>query len=280
MTAVQKLLFQFVKAKFKFLSAVSKTIAARQAFDLFCTPQQRTKIPRTELFNKADQLQFQLQGNTIRGYRWNAGGAKKLLILHGFESSVSNFGHFIEPLAQKGYEVLAFDAPAHGYSDGKKITVLLYKEMIKRIAGQFGPIDAYIAHSFGGLTLSLALEEIPHSRNTRVVYIAPAVETTTASDNFFGLLDLPANLRPAFENRIREVGGHTGDWFSLRRASANTDAEVLFLQDKQDQQTPYSDVETLMKENRPNIRFVVTEGLGHRRIYKDASSLKTILEFL
>jgi hypothetical protein len=57
-------------------------------------------------------------------------------------------------------------------------------------------------------------------------------------------------------------------------------AAVLFLQDKQDQQTPFEDVEPILKKGYPNFRFVITDGLGHRQIYKDASSIKTVVDFL
>ncbi len=98
-----------------------------------------------------------------KGWRWNHPAERKLLILHGYESSVTNFDRYIRPLIKKGYEVLAFDAPAHGRSGGKKITAPLYKRMIQEIHKKYGPVQSYMAHSFGGLAVSLALEEISHT---------------------------------------------------------------------------------------------------------------------
>ena len=73
---------------------------------------------------------------------------------------------------------MAFDAPAHGYSDGKMVNAVIYSMMIREIASIYGMPDGFIAHSFGGIALSLALENLPHSIDTRVVLIAPATETT------------------------------------------------------------------------------------------------------
>src|SRR6478672_13221427 len=180
MPLAKKLLLRYIRTKFRLLSSVSKKKAAEQAFKLFCTPQLRNRKKLPPVFEKAEKLSFRLDGETVRGYRWNPSAGKKALILHGFESSVVNFDRYVKPLVQKGYEVLAFDAPAHGRSSGKTINVLTYKEMVVKICRDYGPIQSFIAHSFGGLSLSLALEEIPHDAGTRAVLIAPAAETKTA----------------------------------------------------------------------------------------------------
>ena len=69
----------------------------------------------------------------------------------------------LTPLIKKGYEVLAFDAPAHGESTGKTINAVVYKDLVLIFGSSYGPIDSFVTHSFGGLALVLALEEIPHA---------------------------------------------------------------------------------------------------------------------
>jgi len=280
MRLVQRLALQYIRTKFRILSSISKRKAAERAFLLFCTPQYRNRKELPPLFEKAEKLEFGLQGNTVKGYRWNRNGGKKALILHGFESTVVNFENYVEGLVNKGYEVLAFDAPAHGHSSGKYITLILYKDMLHFIHQRFGPFDAYIAHSFGGLTLSLTLEEIGNNSEEKIVFIAPAAETKTAIDNFFKFLRLPRSVRPEFENIIEEMGGHPANWYSISRIAPKISAQVLFLQDKDDDLTPLTDVEPIMKKNYPNFRFVISEGLGHSRIYRDENSFRTIMDFL
>jgi hypothetical protein len=43
--------------------------------------------------------------------------------------------------------------------------------------------------------------------------------------------------------------------------------------------TPVSDVEPIIKENYPNFTFIISEGLGHRRIYRDNNSHSAIIRF-
>ena len=152
--------------------------------------------------------------------------------------------------------------------------------MVHYIWNQFGPIDAFIAHSFGGLTVCLALEEIPHPGSTKIVLIAPAAETETAIDNFFKFVKLDHAVRKEFDRLITQIGGHPPEWYSVARTASHLKARVLFLQDKDDFMTPLSDVKPIMDRNYPNFQFIISEGLGHRRIYRDSQSLKKIMEFL
>ena len=217
----QRLALNYIRTKFKLLSRLSKRKAAKKAFELFCTPKERTDGPLPPIFDRSEKLSFPLEGATVHGYRWNHPSPKKLLILHGFESSVINFDQYVEPLIAKGYEVLAFDAPAHGRSTGQSINVLTYKNMVCRIMEVYGPVRSFLAHSFGGLSLSLALEEKPHDASTRVVLIAPATETRTAIENFFALLRLSPDVQSEFYRLIVETGGKGANWFSVARAAAH-----------------------------------------------------------
>jgi esterase/lipase len=275
----QQIVLGYIRTKFKILSAFSKELAAEKAFQLFCTPQHRNKKNLPPVFEKAEKIHFSFEGNKIQGYRWNHPMGKKLLILHGFESSVINFDRYVKPLTKAGFEVLAFDAPAHGRSGGKEITVLSYKNFILHIERAYGPVKNFIAHSFGGLALSLALEDMEKDKNSKIVFIAPAAETTTAINSFFRFLRLDDEVRKKFDLIVAKKSGHNAQWFSMSRIAKTIKAQVLWLQDKDDQMTPLSDVEPIIKENYPNFKFLISEGLGHRRIYRDNNSHRAVIRF-
>jgi hypothetical protein len=276
----QRLAIGYIRTKFTLLSSISKKNAAAKAFDLFCTPQQRHRKPLPKVFKEAENLQLSMKGMKVTGWRWNHPAARKVLILHGFESSVTNFDRYIRPLIKKGYEVLAFDAPAHGRSGGRQITAPVYKEMIKQIHTQYGPVKSYLAHSFGGLSLALAMEEIEHDSDYRLALIAPATETTTAIDGFFKFLRLDPSVRLEFEKVIFKSGGVASEWYSIRRAMQNIRAQVRWFHDEDDDTTPLSDVIKVKSENHPNLEFVITRGLGHRKIYRDNNVTRSVIEFL
>jgi pimeloyl-ACP methyl ester carboxylesterase len=279
MKLIQKIAVGFLRKKLQLLSLVSKKRAAETAFDVFCTPMRKSNKKRPPIFANGEQLHLTVEGIKITGHRWNAPQQKKCLIVHGFESTSYNFDRYIQPLVDKGYEVLAFDAPAHGDSAGQQITLPLYVSTIRNINEQFGVINSYLAHSFGGLAVCHFLETVPN-QSLKVVLIAPATETTTAIDSFFQFLHLGNGFRQEFDQLIYERGGRRPHEYSIRRAMNHIASSVLWIHDKNDEMTPLSDALKIKEDNHPNVEFMVTEGLGHRRIYRDIQVVKRIVDFL
>jgi pimeloyl-ACP methyl ester carboxylesterase len=277
----EKIAIRYIRTKFKILSSISKKKAAEKAFELFCTPQFRNTKDLPAVFEQAEKIRFKFQQYTIVGYRWNKGGQRKALIIHGFESSVVNFDRYVNALIKKGYEVLAFDAPAHGRSSGKQINAIIYRDFIKHVYEVYGPIQTFIAHSFGGLVICLALAELLHDENYKIVLIAPATETKTTLDLFFQFLHIRDDgVRKEFEDIILRISGYPAAWFSISRALKKIKAQVLWLHDEDDKTTPVSDVYNIRQENHFNVRYIITKGLGHRRIYRDAEVSKKIVDFV
>ena len=280
MTVRQRLALMYVRTKFGLLSALSKRKAAASALDFFRTPQTRnTKLP-SQIFDKAERLHFDIDGVTVHGYSWNHNVLKKVLIIHGFESSIVNFDHFVFPLMDKGYGVLAFDAPGHGRSGGNTITAPLFAKMITMVCEKYGPVQSFMAHSFGGLTLSIALENMEHNETFKVVFIAPLTELKTAAVNFFHLINVDEKVQQRFDELITDMGGHPLEWYSVRRAIKNIRAQVLWLHDEDDDQTPIVDALKVKRDNLGNVKFVITKGLGHSRIYTDKKIVQEIIDFL
>jgi pimeloyl-ACP methyl ester carboxylesterase len=278
---VQKnLMLGLVKSKLNILSVLNPGLARKEILRLFCTPLVRYKGKPADIFLKAESIEFKLDDLTIRGYRCNHPSPDKVLILHGFSSSCHKFEHFVKPLVELGYEVLAFDAPAHGSSDGEQVNALVYAAMIKKIQELYGPFNAYIGHSFGGLAACFALESIEPIPQTKLVLIAPAAETTTAIDNAFAMLRLKnKKLRQMMDEEILAISGNETSWFSIRRAIKNIDAEILWIQDEKDSITPLKDALRVRDDNHGHVNFRITSGLGHQKIYHDKDVMDAITNF-
>jgi hypothetical protein len=280
MKLAQKLMIGYFRTKLKLLSVLSTRKAAQSAFDLFCTPLRKSKRRTPAIFNQGEPLQFSFDHYTIHGHRWKLPGAKKILIVHGFESSSKNFDCYISSLIDKGYEVAIFDAPAHGKSSGKKISLPVYLKTLMQVNELYGPFDGFIAHSFGGLAVAHLLENVPHDETTHAVLIAPATETVTTINSFFSFLRLSKGVRKEFDNLIFRLSGFRPEYFSVKRAMENIKAKVLWFHDEDDELTPVADALIVQRENHSNILFRITKGLGHRRIYRDHSIVKEIVDFM
>ncbi len=207
MKLTQKLAIRYIRARLHVLTLLSEKKAAEKALVIFSTPLKRSKTKTSAFFEGGESLSFKMDDHTVRGHRWipkTKEPVRKLLILHGFSSSSKNFDKYIHAFMEKGYEVLAFDAPGHGESGGKYLNLPLYLEMIRKIVAKYGPIESFLAHSFGGLAITHFIEKAPHPADTRIALIAPATETVTAIDMFFYFLQLDQGVRKEFDQLIQD----------------------------------------------------------------------------
>lgn len=279
----QRLLIGYYKNKLRTLSYLSKEKAASEAFRLFCTPYTR-KITqkRPAIFTKATPKLIDFEGLAIVGYGWmpTAPNGKKVMILHGFSSYAYKFEHYVPLLLQMGYEVLAFDAPGHGDSEGKIVNALVYKRFICQVNEVENGIDAFIAHSFGGLALSLAMQDLPDAANKKMVLIAPATETTSALNGFYKMLQVKPDLQAAIEAYIISMAGKPISYFSVTHSLTVIDTPCLWNHDKNDSICPFSDTLQAQRSAKPHQEFFITEGLGHNKVYRDQGVMKKIGTFL
>lgn len=280
MKFIQRFTIIYLRLKFTILSFISVSWAAKKAFVFFCTPKFRNIKAPTAIFNEAEKLELNFQKLRIVGYRWNLGKPKRMLVLHGFESSMVNFDFYISEGIKAGYEVLAFDAQAHGLSEGKTVNVVEYTALIKEIENKYGGFNFMLGHSFGGLAITLFLETLNNQENIKAVLLAPATETSSAIDGYFNFLKLSKRLRKAFDQLIFDLSGQYPSYYSARRAMQNIKASILWIHDEEDNITPMTDVKKVIADNHPNIEFMITQGLGHRRIYRDISVRKKVVSFL
>jgi len=269
-----------MRARLNLMAAISPHMAARAALKLFFTPFGRRDIRMPDVFRKAEHLRFRSGGGRVQLYRWNHPADKKFLILHGFSSCAFKFDAYVMPMVRRGYEVLAIDAPAHGRSDGRRVSLTEYMRAIHDVEDTYGPVDAFLAHSFGGLAASLHLEGKARVARPRLALVAPATETRRAIDTFFRFMQLDGRVRSRFEALIRERSGREPDHFSISRAAPGIAAEVLWVHDEDDDLTPLDDARPVMEAGHPHIRFHITRGLGHRRIYRDPAVRRAIVDFL
>lgn len=279
----QRVAINYYKVKFKVLSLVSARLAAESVFKLFCTPysgKPKRKVP--SVFARAVNLSFNINGKKIKGWKWepDQSNGKKILIVHGFDSCSYRFDRYIVPLNREGFEVIAFDAPGHGISEGKTVNALEYSEAILKAEDLFGSFYGIMAHSLGGLAASLAFEQLPNQENRKLVLIAPTTETTSAIENFFLFVTVPKKVQTAFHGLLEEVGQKPISHYSINRMIRNFRAPILWIHDEDDKVCPYCDTIPVQDLKLPGVEFLITKGLGHSGIYRHNNVFKKIVGFL
>lgn len=190
------------------------------------------------------------------------------------------FEHYIAALLKKGYEVIAFDAPGHGLSGGKRLFIPEYVEMLSAVEQSYGPFQSWLAHSLGGLALALSLEDMVSDGRSRLVLVAPLPGIAQAFGAWSAELELPGPVVREVEEYSKEISGHPLEWYSLRRVIGSLRADILYVQDEGDAVVPVEEARLIEGDRLPNIRFLFTTGLGHKKVYKDRDVLDRIVDFL
>ena len=146
---------KIILATGKLLSFISTKWLVLFAARLFTTPI-KYKLPKRELEMDAKSSQQTLaipsiHKNIVVSHFGES--PKKILLVHGWSSRGTQLVKFAEGLIKHGYSTVSFDAPAHGKSSGSTTLMPEFIASIHEIEKQFGPFEAAIGHSLGGMAL-------------------------------------------------------------------------------------------------------------------------------
>jgi alpha-beta hydrolase superfamily lysophospholipase len=278
---VQKVAIYYYATKIKIIFLISKTTAVKQAFDLFCTPYSGKVIRiAPPVFQSAKTLMIIQDKLKIKGWQWNPekSNHKKILILHGFDSCSYKFEKFIVPLTNLGFTVFAFDAPAHGISEGKTVNALQLKNTILTINKTYGNLYAIIGHSFGGFAAALAIESLANIQ--KLVLIAPPVETIKLINSFFSVVPLGEKIKSSLIDHLESMSKQKITYYSTARALIENEVKTIWLHDEEDNICVFEDVAKIQNLALNHVEFYITKGLGHNKIYRDLEVKEKIFEFL
>jgi esterase/lipase len=199
--------------------------------------------------------------------------------VHGWESRGSTFFKLIPKLVAKGYQAIAWDAPAHGDSPGKHSSVpenarALVEDLKQGLVEK--PI-AFIGHSFGGATMAVLakLYDLPQ----KIVLASAPTQIRNVFTNFAKLIKLSAKATEIFIAHAEHETGYSLQEVSLTHNDLSLKSQVLIIHDKADDVIDYADFEVL-KKTWGGGEFISTEKLGHRMTIKNEKMIDKIVEFI
>lgn len=265
--------------------------SGRWAYRLFSKPgPPRRLTPRAaRVLARAERLSLAHQGRRLVGYRWHPAAARPdspvVLLAHGWSSRAARFTRWVEPLTAAGFEVVAFDGPAHGLSAGRQVSMLDYIGTLSAIADHIGVPYAIVGHSFGAAASVFAasgsaLTGIPEVPVERLVLIASPDAADQVFDRFgafFGLdgRQLGAMKQAAVDAYRLAIGI---ECWSAAEILSSRPIRTLVIHDRDDGEVPLADGRSIARA--PEAEAMITEGLGHHRIVGDAAVIARGVDFL
>ncbi|MET0010386.1 MAG: alpha/beta hydrolase [Candidatus Thiodiazotropha sp. 6PLUC9] len=278
-----RLFFAVTRFFFSALGSIAPTLAGKLALPLFMTPP-RFPSPRREMAikEKGKQHYKTIDGNRIAIYTWGEGPA--VLLSHGWGGRSTHFYALIELLVSAGYQVVAFDAPAHGESSGKRTNALDVTSALVAVAGSLDSIKVLIGHSFGCGTALLAIDgfEIKVEKLILFSCFEDIYWITNQFGEAFAMNEkVTAAMRDEAHRRYLNRFDKPWEWHQLSPINTiqRIKTEILMLHDQQDQEVPYQHAENLIAVSA-DAQLVTTSGLGHKKILRDKAVLQTCLDFI
>jgi pimeloyl-ACP methyl ester carboxylesterase len=264
------------RLRLRLLRSLSRQHAETVATRLFLTPP-RHHFPDEELaaLEEAKLISIPLMSGRMTAWRWGDEQAPHIVLVHGWGGRGTQLHHFVRPLLERGFAVVAFDAPGHGMSAGTESSMLHFLGALEVLLGKIGPVHALIGHSMGGAVVASALSRGVQVQ--RAVLLAAPASLIDASRRFADVLRLPESFRAALQQQIQNHFG--APWNIFEAEHGATTHPLLVIHDDTDREVPVTDAGRYLAA-WPQARLLATSGLGHRRLLRDKDVLARAVAFV
>jgi pimeloyl-ACP methyl ester carboxylesterase len=238
----------------------------------------RFKTPAHEMGanDSAKRSVLEVNGIPVSVLSW--GDAPYVLFIHGWTGRGTQTAPFLDGLTSAGYGVISFDGPAHGESPGKQTNILELTDVVVALTKKFGPFHAAITHSFGGMISAYAMRQGVNFE--KVVSICPPADMDTIVESFRRSLSIPNGpIRVMMDKLEKEYGEDLWDKISTVNNVKKLDNKALIIHDENDDDVPWQAGQAIANAWKDS-KFIRTQGLGHRRILRDAEVVKATVNFI
>jgi len=231
----------------------------------------------------ARQSRINFEQEEIVLYHWGEG--KTILLAHGWGGRGSQLAGFVSTLQNQGYSVLAFDAPGHGASSGKTTNAIQIARLMATLDREYGPFQAVIAHSLGvPATLYATVNE--GLRLNCFIGISGPLDLPFLIEKYTTALQIPESVVSRFQSLlIKDFGADwehrlaTTSMASQISSRADNPVRALIIHDSDDLDVPAGHGQAIASALHSD-GFVLTTGLGHRRILRSPAVTDLVARFI
>lgn len=262
------------------LTHLPAAVAGDTAFRIFCTP--TLSRHRTDDHHRLVQrARFHLRHarwervptpvGEVQTYVYEPDGVcfGTAMLVHGWTSEAAFMTAFVEPLRRSGFRVVAFDFPAHGHSPRRHTNLADCARAMLGVAEHYGPIDAAVAHSFGGFVSLLVAEggpPLPRAHDIkRLVLLACPNHLADVTAEFGSELGLSRQAQRCYERHLERVGHRPVASFSSARLLNAAGVQALVVHGTDDREVPFRNAEEI-EQACATARLLAFPGMGHRAI--------------
>lgn len=258
---------------------ISKRLATAMGMYFFFRPQRFPTPKREKTMLENSQKESLLTPSikkSIQIYRLPNEG-QKVLMLHGWSGRATQLHALAQSLHQSGMEIVSFDAPAHGQSEGKNTNIVEFVSCAKEVYTTYGPFDHIVGHSMGGLvSLNVAREGLTFKTLT---IIGSGDKIKNVFLDYTRKMDFSNHIADLMINIVEKRFQLPLENYSGSNAVKQLSIPIHIIHDMQDYEVPVAYAQQLHKVAK-NSTLSLTEGLGHRRILRDESVVEMVGSYI
>lgn len=269
-----------LRSHFLLCCRVLPDLATGQAERLFCTPR-RIKSKPFEGLPPPQEVMLDTAHGRLCCYRWvdpELPRQQKILLVHGWSGSPQQFQHLARRLLQSGCEIATYDQPAHGSSEGRRVSLPDFIDALDQVLARFGPFDSVLGHSLGGAAVAYRLSRDGKGIGRAILAAAPA-DIESVTQRFAKSLWITEPVRRRMQHRIEERYGQMMSRFSADVYAARISTPVLVAHDQYDEEVPFDDAKRLHKEIA-NSSLLALDAEGHHRMLKHPTFIESVAQFV
>jgi pimeloyl-ACP methyl ester carboxylesterase len=259
---------------FRILARVSPRLAAAALERLFFTPPRPRRSRGDAVLHQGESYHVLSEGRRIAAWRWGQGPV--VVLLHGWGGRAAQLSAFVAPLVNRGFSVVAFDAPGHGASGRCLSSAPQFAQALRAVAAG-DPVHGILTHSLGAAGTALAIRD--GLRVGRVVFLAPPADPPSWVATLAARLGIPSSVVDALRARSERRLRMRWEDLHLVRLAAGFDASLLVIHDRDDGEVPPEDGHAVAAA-WPGARLLETTGLGHNRLLRDPLVIAHAVDFL
>jgi pimeloyl-ACP methyl ester carboxylesterase len=254
-------------------------LAVRLAYRLFLTPLPPKWLHRRSGWHKAWRTeQWPFEDANVTVYSPPAAPhAPVVLLVHGWGGHAAQMLPLADAIAARGLRPVLIDMPAHGRSRGSMSALPQFARAIDYVAARLQQqgfeLRALVAHSLGASAAAyVASRGLPIQR---LVLLAPPASPPEYTRLFAQVFGLSEPTRAAMQKRIEARQGLPMPLFEPDSLGPRIRVPTLIVHDRGDSVNRFADGQAYAHAIRES-RFVPTEGLGHRKMLKDAKVIAEV----
>jgi len=253
-------------------------LAGAWAERLFLTPPRNGGAAAALDLIDARSAFIEHKGRHIATWRWGSRDAPLVVLAHGWGGYAAQMRAFVFPLVSAGYQVVAYDQPAHGVSEGKLTGLPDFADVLTEVAWHYGGAHAFIGHSLGAAAGGLALAQ-RRVNFEKVVLVSPPSDLVGYSRRFARWHWMPEPVRRAMQAAIEDRYGVLWENLEVARLAPRLSTPALVMHDRDDRWVPWTQG-AHVAQIWPGARLFSTDGLGHGRILSADTVTRAAADFI